>query len=311
MPTVLLSTHDFNTNIVALQAGFGFYAPKKCINIVLQFHSRPHSATERLCYHTCMATDLSSMTEVADMFSVDDYMYFYSDYLTPERSDTETAQAAHLLQMDRPLRVLDLACGFGRIANRLALLGHRVTAVEYQAGFLDIARSDAARNRVRTAHNGGRAEYVQGDMRAIEYENQFDRVIMMFNSFGYFTDEENLRVLQNIYRALKPGGLLGFDVANRDGVLNDFHSHYVSEKDGSLMINRFSFDVFSGRLRNARIIIRDGQRKDRPFSIRLYSYTEMRDLLARAGLRLESAYAEWDASPLEMSSASMVIIARK
>jgi SAM-dependent methyltransferase len=258
-----------------------------------------------------MATNLSPMTDVANMFSVDDYMYFYSDYLTPARSDTETTQAVQLLRMDHPLRVLDLACGFGRIANRLALLGHRVTGVEYQAGFLDIARTDAARNRVRIAHSGGRVEYIQGDMRTIDFEGQFDRAIMMFNSFGYFTDEENLLVLQNIHRALKPGGLIGFDIANRDGVLNDFHPHYVSEKNGSLMINRFSFDVHSGRLQNDRIIIRDGARKELPFSIRLYSFTEMRDLLARAGLAPEGVYAEWDTSPLEMSSPSMVVIAQK
>lgn len=268
---------------------------------------------------------LSPMTDIANMFSVDDYMYFYSDFLTPQRSDTETAQAAALLEMNHPLKVLDLACGFGRIANRLALLGHRVTGVEYQAGFLEIARADAARNRVITSHRrtagrsfsaagrgaGGRVEYVQGDMRAIDYADQFDRALMMFNSFGYFPDDENLLVLQNVQRALKPGGLVGLDIANRDGVLNDFHAHYVSEKEGSLMINRFSFDVWSGRLRNDRIVIREGVRRDCPFSIRLYSLTEMRDLLARAGLVLENAYAEWDASPLEMSSPSMVVIARK
>ncbi len=258
-----------------------------------------------------MPENLSPMTDIAAMFSVDDYMYFYADYLTPERSDAETAQVTRLLQMDRPQRVLDLACGFGRIANRLALLGHRVTGVEYQAGFLDIARSEAARYRMRTAHQGGSVEYIQGDMRAIDYQAQFDRTIMMFNSFGYFPDDENRLVLQAIQRALKPGGLLGFDVAHRDGVLNDFHPHYVSEKEGSLMINRFSFDVRSGRLRNDRIIIRDGVRRDYPFSIRLYSVTEMRDLLAQAGLVLENVYGEWDGAPLEMDSPAMVVVARK
>jgi SAM-dependent methyltransferase len=254
---------------------------------------------------------LSPMADVANMFSVDDYVYFYSDYLTPERSDTETAQAVRLLEMDRPLKVLDLACGFGRIANRLALLGHRVTGVEYQPGFLEIARTDAARNRVRTAHQHGRVEYIQGDMRTIDFVEQFDRAILMFNSFGYFPDDENRQVLQNVQRALKPGGLVGLDIANRDGVLNDFHPHHVSEKEDSLMINRFSFDVWTGRLRNDRVIIRGGERRERPFSIRLYSLTELRDLLASVGLALVNAYAEWDASPLEMSSPAMVIIAKK
>jgi hypothetical protein len=77
------------------------------------------------------------------------------------------------------------------------------------------------------------------------------------------------------------------------------------------MINRFSFDVNNGRLHNERIIIRDGVRKDRPFSIRLYSVSEMRGLLAEAGFALEQVYGEWDARPLELESGAMVIIARK
>lgn len=260
-----------------------------------------------------MSTDssLSPMDDIAGMFSVDDYLYFYSDYLTPERSAAETEAVVTLLEMEPQMRVLDLACGFGRIANRLALLGHRVTGVEYQAGFVEIARATAGQLGILEQPRGGSASYLQGDMRQIDFSEQFERAIMMFNSFGYFTDAENLEVLKRISRALVSGGRLGFDVGSRDGLLANFHPHYVSEKDASLMINRFSFDVLSGRLHNQRIIIRDGVRKDIPFSIRLYSVSEMRGLLAEAGLELEQVYGEWDARPLELESGSMVIIARK
>lgn len=254
---------------------------------------------------------LSSMEQVAGMFSVDDYMYFYADYLNPEHNNQETANIVQLLGMDRPMRVLDLACGFGRIANRLAVLGHDVTGIEYLPGFLEIARQEAEQLRPALRHRGGKVVFEQGDMRRIDYENVFDRVLMVFNSFGYFTDAENLDVLRRIARALKPGGLLGFDIAHRDGLFNNFHPHYVTEKGDSLMINRFSFDVMTGRLVNDRIIIRDGVRKDRPFSIRLYSVTEIRDLLASVGLALEQLYEEWDGSPLRMDSPSMVVVARK
>ncbi len=69
--------------------------------------------------------------------------------------------------------------------------------------------------------------------------------------------------------------------------------------------------MLTGRLRNDRIVFRDGVRKDRPFSIRLYSVTEIRGLLAEAGLVLEQVYAEWDASPLAVDSPAMVVLARK
>jgi SAM-dependent methyltransferase len=255
--------------------------------------------------------ELSSLDSIATTFSVDDYMYFYGDFLNTARSDAETAAVVDLLKMDTPMRVLDLACGFGRIANRLAVLGHRVTGIEFQAGFLEIAHREAARFNVARPRSSGWVDYRQGDMRAIDLPPEYDRALMIFNSFGYFTDEENLRVLQKISAALKPGGLLGFDIANRDGVLNDFHADYVTEKGRDLLINRFSFDILTGRLRNNRIVIRNGVRIDKPFTIRLYSVTELRDLLRAAGLELENLYGEWDGRPLQLDSPAMVVTARK
>jgi SAM-dependent methyltransferase len=183
--------------------------------------------------------------------------------------------------------------------------------VEFQPGFLELARSAAAQMGILEVRRGGSARYIQGDMRQIEFEDQFERAVMMFNSFGYFSDEENLDVLRRIARALVPGGWLGLDIGSRDGLMADFHPHYVSEKEDSLMINRFSFNVMTGRLHNDRIIIRDGVRKDRPFSIRLYSVSELRGLLAQAGLELDQVYGEWDARPFEFESGSMVALARK
>jgi SAM-dependent methyltransferase len=254
---------------------------------------------------------LTPMEEIATAFALDDYMYFHSDFLTPAHSDAETEMICARLGMDQRMNVLDLACGFGRIANRLALRGHNVLGVEFLPGFLDIARFEARQMAGRIQRAGGAVAFRQGDMRKIDQVEEFERVVMVFNSFGYFNDGENRRVLENAARALKPGGLLGFDVAHRDGVLNNFHPHYVTEKEGNLLISRFSFDPQTGILRNDRIVIRDGERRDRPINMRLYSATELRALLTSVGLELVAFYEEWDGSDLQMDSPSMVVIARK
>lgn len=49
-----------------------------------------------------------------------------------------------MLELDTPRRILDLACGFERHANRLAALGHTVTSVDRESGFLVLAREHAA-----------------------------------------------------------------------------------------------------------------------------------------------------------------------
>jgi len=59
------------------------------------------------------------------VFDPDDYLYFYEDVVSEKRTNKEVDLLITELKMDRPMRVLDLACGFGRHANRLAERGHK------------------------------------------------------------------------------------------------------------------------------------------------------------------------------------------
>lgn len=242
--------------------------------------------------------------DLETVFEVDDYLYFYGDWLTDERSDAEVAGLVNLLALDAPQRILDLACGFGRHANRLAALGHSVVGIDYIPGFLELARAGAQRLGVAV-------DYRQGDMRTLDLCAEFDRVIILFTAFGYFDDEENATVLANVARALKPGGLLGLDLPNRDVAVKTLVPAFVEEKEGNLLINRFSFDPIAGRSINRRIVIRDGVRRDKPFSIRLYSYAEIRQLLAAAGLEVQTVHANWRGEPFTAESHGMAVVARK
>ncbi len=52
--------------------------------------------------------------DLSAVFEVDDYMYFYGDDLTDERSEAEVAALVKLLELDSPNNILDLACGAPR-----------------------------------------------------------------------------------------------------------------------------------------------------------------------------------------------------
>ena len=137
----------------------------------------------------------------------EDYLYFYEELLTPERTAAEVELVWKLLELEPGLELLDLACGHGRIANPLAERGVRVTGLDATPLFLELARADAA-------ERGVEVEYVEGDMRSIPWTDRFDRVLCWFTSFGYFGDEENRQVLAEAYRALEPGGLLAIEMNN-------------------------------------------------------------------------------------------------
>jgi SAM-dependent methyltransferase len=237
------------------------------------------------------------------VFDADDYLFVYRDDLTDERSDAETAHWVKLLEMNPPMQVLDLACGFGRHSNRLAQQGLSVTAIDLMPGFLSIARQHAA-------EMGVQVDYRQGDMRRLSFDEAFDRVLLLFTSFGYFEDRDNLQVLQRIARALKPGGLLGFDIPNRDVAVEGLPATDVIEKGRDLVINQLSYDMLSGRLHNRRIVIRNGSQKDKPFSIRLYNASEIKALLTQAGLEPLNIL-DYCGEPLSGHSRGLVVIARK
>ncbi|WP_457752903.1 class I SAM-dependent methyltransferase [Thermococcus sp.] len=241
---------------------------------------------------------------IEEVFNVDDYMYFYSEKLTEERTKREVEFLVKVLELAEPRRILDLACGFGRHAIKLAELGHEVVGVDIMEGFLEIARKTAE-------ERGVNVKFMKGDMRKLNFRNEFDIVLLLFTSFGYFSDEENFKVLKNVHVALKSGGLFVLDVPNRDFFVKNMQRYYVLEKGKDMMIDITDFDLFSGRANTKRIIIRDNKRREFSFSVRIYTFTELKELLRRAGFEIRKVYGGFDGRELSLNAPRIIMIVRK
>ena len=100
-------------------------------------------------------------------------------------------------------QVLDLACGTGNMAIRLAKRGYKVTGVDSSKDMLDVARDKAARE-------GLCLSFVQQDMRYLESEKQFDAAVCLFDSLNYL---------------LEPVSYTHLDVYKRQGWNQVFHGH--------------------------------------------------------------------------------------
>ncbi|AEC52642.1 putative protein Methyltransferase type 11 [Pyrococcus sp. NA2] len=241
---------------------------------------------------------------IEEVFNVDDYMYFYSEKLTEERTQKEVEFLVKVLELREPKRILDLACGFGRHAIKLGELGHEVVGIDIIDGFLEIARKKAEKKGVNV-------KFMKGDMREINFEEEFDIVLLLYTSFGYFSDKENFKVLQNVYKALKPGGLFCLDVPNRDFVVRNLSPCSVLEKGEDFMIDMSSFDVLTGRMHVRRMIIRNNQRRVVEYSLRIYTYTELSEMLKRAGFKIEKVYGSFDGKELSLKTPRIIVVAQK
>jgi SAM-dependent methyltransferase len=219
-----------------------------------------------------------------------DYPRLYS--FEPERSAREAAFAARVLELAADARVLDLCCGRGRHLRALKAIG-----IDRHLGSLHALPAACA------------------DMRALPLRSRaFDAVVSIFSSFGYLeSDEEDLTVLREIARVLKPGGALFLDLLNREHALSGFAGSVQRvEEDGALIVEQRRFDALASRLTTSFVIVSpDGERRDSPgHSLRLYTLTEMARMLAAAGLRLARVYGGYDGDDYRLESPRMIAVAR-
>jgi SAM-dependent methyltransferase len=204
----------------------------------------------------------------------EDYLYFYEEMLTPERTASEVELVESLFE-GRP-EILDCPCGHGRISNALAELGHRVTGLDRTELFLAHARADAERRGVDV-------EYVHGDMRSIPWKERFDGVLNWFTSFGYFDDETNRSLLQQFHDALKPGGRLVLELQNPARLFRILAPATFVRRGDDIMVDLHEPDYETWHMNAERIVIRDGNVRRMRFRIRLYSYPELRNELVGVG----------------------------
>jgi SAM-dependent methyltransferase len=230
----------------------------------------------------------------------DDYLHFFADSLA-ERTEDETGLIWRLLELEPGMEVLDLACGHGRIANKLAQRGCRVTGLDATPVFLRRARTDAAALGVTV-------DYIQGDMRQLPWRRKFDRIVNWFTAFGYFGDAENKQILAQAATALKPGGRIAIEVNNYPALLRGYLPSVVTSRDGDMVIDQHRLDPLTSRSIVTRTIIRDGRIRQVPFFTRLLTFPELRDWLHAAGFSAVSAYGE-DGSPLTIEHRRLITIA--
>lgn len=102
---------------------------------------------------------------------------------------------------ERPSRVLDLGCGPGLYANRLAARGHACTGIDYSPASVDYARSTAAAA-------GLACTYHLADLRAADYGQGYDFAMLLYGELNVFSPRHIATILDKLHTALRPGGQL-------------------------------------------------------------------------------------------------------
>ncbi len=200
--------------------------------------------------------------------------------------------------------VVDLGCGRGRHAIPMARRGYTVTGVDISEAMLRLGRGSAGKEGVTV-------EWVKEDMRIFCREASFDLALSLFTSFGYFGDEENQRVLDNVGRSLKEGGMLLLDLRNAGKGLSVF-----ADMDKTIQVPAGTLRMsvrFDGRTRRAKaehfLVRSDGIRISSAFDVRIYSMEELGEMIRRAGMVVKNFYGSLSGEPFDDRSSRLVTLA--
>ncbi len=101
--------------------------------------------------------------------------------------------------------LLDLGCGPGLYAEKLTRCGYHVTGIDYSSRSLEYARNNAEQNHLEI-------NYRYQDYQEISYHEQFDVITLIYCDFSVFSDSGRKKLLDKIWRALKPNGKFIVDV---------------------------------------------------------------------------------------------------
>jgi ubiquinone/menaquinone biosynthesis C-methylase UbiE len=155
---------------------------------------------------------------------------FYEQYVNYDQQ-CDFLEAA-FQKYNKPVNsVMDLACGSGNHALRLARRGYQILGIDLSEPLLKIASEKAIAEK-------SMAQFIYGDMHELSFENRFDAVLGFNFPLAFCSEHGDIaKVLQGVARALKPGGLFVTD-------LDSVYSSVISDDREELQLDDVYIEDF-------------------------------------------------------------------
>jgi SAM-dependent methyltransferase len=190
--------------------------------------------------------------------------------------------------------VVDLGCGSGLWARELVDAGYDVLGIDISSAMIDIARRRVPQGEFHVA------SLLEAKLPAC------DAVTSLGECFNYLFDKSNSirqlrRLFRRIYTALKPGGLLIFDIAEPGRGKGPRQRHKQGD-DWAVIVEvdeDRSTDRLTRRITSFRRVGELYARDEEVHRLQLYSRSEVANELRAAGFRVRTVRAYGEQTMIE------------
>ncbi|TDB59988.1 class I SAM-dependent methyltransferase [Photorhabdus khanii] len=240
----------------------------------------------------------------------DSYKTFFegSKELT-SRTEKEAQGVIKLCSLSASGSLIDCPSGYGRHSVAIAKKGINVTGVDINNRFLSLSRAHAKENNVNI-------NFLHGDMRKLPTIGPVDAIINMFYSFGFFSNEENIEVVKEFHKVLRPGGKFLMHTMVTIPAFGDGRIPLEERRtlrSGSTLVSRRRLNPVTQREEGIwSLLDKDGkERALTPYDVRIYAPEEFSNICYSVGFSEVAFYGDWDGSQYEEKSPYLIAVATK
>jgi SAM-dependent methyltransferase len=214
----------------------------------------------------------------------------------------------------QPTRILDLGCGPGLYASRLARLGHSCVGIDYGPASIAYARQVAV-------EGGLDCTYTEADIREADYGRGYGLAMLIYGEFNVFRPQDAACILRKARATLVGGGILLLEPSTYQAVQREGQSgrQWYTASSGlfadrpHLCLTEHSWDGDRSACTTRYYIIDAGTAEvvRHASSYQAYSDTQYRDLLHSCGYSNVARYPSLSGKADETQRDFFVLVARK
>ncbi len=210
--------------------------------------------------------------------------------------------------------VLELGCGTGKMARRLAAAGYDMIGIDNSEEMLQVAKE------AESLGAGGQPDilYLLQDMREFELYGTVRAVVSVCDSINYILEEEELgKVFGLVNNYLDPGGIFIFDL-NTQYKYREVLGEAVfceNREEGSFILENFYDEERRLNQYDLTLFIQEEDKRYRKYEEthlqRGYGELQVKALLEQAGMEFVAMFDAFTREPVKETSERIYMIARE
>lgn len=196
-----------------------------------------------------------------------EYAAYYDQFYQSKDYSKESLFLNALLSRHQAKTILDVGCGTGTHLSMLEQCNYICHGIDLNSEMLSIAQSKVKGN------------ITQADMRHFNLQCQFDAIISLFAVFNHnLNSDDGLQTLRQLKKHLNPGGILLLDLYNPQS-----SGKKSNTLNGITRIMEWNINHETQTCDSIVKFITEDKTVEENFSLKIYSISEIKNLLEAAG----------------------------